>query len=88
MPAGCQRRCGGSSEPLSDKLARSKGVICPPAGVMVASYLEKAIDLEIMAADEPDPKLKASLLQIVAAYRKLAHERAARLKAQPSLQSK
>ena len=24
---------GGSSEPLSDKLARSKGVICPPAGV-------------------------------------------------------
>ena len=25
--------CGGSSEPLSDKLARSKGVICPPAGV-------------------------------------------------------
>jgi hypothetical protein len=37
-------------------------------------YLEKAIDLEIMAADEPDPKLKASLLQIVAAHRKLAHE--------------
>jgi hypothetical protein len=37
-------------------------------------YLEKAIDLEIMAADEPDPKLKASLLQIVAADRKLAHE--------------
>jgi hypothetical protein len=27
---------------------------------MVASYLEKAIDLEIMAADEPDPKLKAT----------------------------
>jgi hypothetical protein len=24
---------GGSSEPLSDKLAQSKGVICPPAGV-------------------------------------------------------
>ena len=24
---------GGSSAPLSDKLARSKGVICPPAGV-------------------------------------------------------
>jgi hypothetical protein len=24
---------GGSSEPLSDKLARSKGIICPPAGV-------------------------------------------------------
>jgi hypothetical protein len=24
---------GGSSEPLSDKLARSKGVICPPAVV-------------------------------------------------------
>src|SRR5947209_13770587 len=37
-------------------------------------YLEKAIDLEITAADEPEPKLKASLLQIVAAHRKLAHE--------------
>ena len=24
---------GGSSEPLSDKLDRSKGVICPPGGV-------------------------------------------------------
>jgi hypothetical protein len=24
---------GGSSQPLSDKLADSKGVICPPAGV-------------------------------------------------------
>jgi hypothetical protein len=24
---------GGNSEPLSDKLAQSKGVICPPAGV-------------------------------------------------------
>jgi hypothetical protein len=24
---------GGSSEPLSDKLAQSKGVICPPANV-------------------------------------------------------
>jgi hypothetical protein len=24
---------GGSSAPLSDKLAQSKGVICPPAGI-------------------------------------------------------
>jgi hypothetical protein len=24
---------GGSSQPLSDKLAQSKGVICPPSGV-------------------------------------------------------
>ncbi len=24
---------GGSSEPLSDKLAQSRGVICPPSGV-------------------------------------------------------
>jgi hypothetical protein len=55
---------------------------------MVASYLEKAIDLEIVAADEPDPKLKASLLEIVAAYRKLAHERAARLKLSLPAQSK
>ena len=24
---------GGNNEPLSDKLAQSKGVICPPAGI-------------------------------------------------------
>jgi hypothetical protein len=24
---------GGGSEPLSDKLAQSKGIICPPAGI-------------------------------------------------------
>ena len=24
---------GGSSQPLSDKLAQSKGVICPPSGI-------------------------------------------------------
>jgi hypothetical protein len=48
----------------------------------------RTVDLEIVAADEPDPKLKASLLEIVAAYQKLAHERAARLKLSLRPQSK
>jgi hypothetical protein len=39
---------GGSSEPLSDKLARSKGVICPPAGV----------DREMQVAPPSDGRLK------------------------------
>ena len=47
---------------------------------LVAAYLEKAIDFENMGADEPDPKLKASLIGLAAAYRKLANERAVRLK--------
>jgi hypothetical protein len=37
MPAGREGRAanrgGGGSGPLSDKLAQSKGVICPPAGI-------------------------------------------------------
>ena len=43
---------GGSSAPLTDKLARSKGVICPPAGidrdttmfVTLHVYIEELID--------------------------------------------
>jgi hypothetical protein len=38
--------------------------------------MENAIDLEIMAADEADPKLKASLVGLAAFYRKVADERA------------
>ena len=39
---------GGGSESLSDKLARSKGVICPPAGV----------DREMQVAPPDGGKLK------------------------------
>jgi hypothetical protein len=31
---------------------------------MVASYLEKAVDLEIVAADEPDPKNRGCVPEI------------------------
>jgi hypothetical protein len=43
---------------------------------MVAEYLEKALNFEHLAANEPDPKLKADLAAQATAYRKLAAERA------------
>jgi hypothetical protein len=43
---------------------------------MVAEYLEKALDLEHLAAAETDPKLKADLTKQAEAYRKLAAKRA------------
>ena len=49
---------------------------------MLAEYLEKAITFEQMAAMEKDGALKASLEKQAAAYRKLAAERARRLKLQ------
>jgi hypothetical protein len=54
---------------------------------MLAEYLEKAINFELMAAEEKDERLKASLLAQAAAYRRLAAKRAARLKLAPSPQS-
>ena len=42
---------------------------------MVAEYLEHALDFERMAADEPNPELKANLERQAANYRKLAAER-------------
>jgi hypothetical protein len=52
---------------------------------MLAEYLERAINFELMAAEEKDERLKASLLaQAAAAYRRLAAKRAARLKLAPS----
>jgi hypothetical protein len=47
---------------------------------MLAEYLEKAITFEQMAAQEKDHVLRASLEKQAAAYRKLAAERAKRLK--------
>jgi hypothetical protein len=46
---------------------------------MIAQYLEKAIDFEKMALKEKDLRLKDSLLNLAAAYRKLADERARKL---------
>lgn len=47
---------------------------------MIAEYLEHALKFEPMAAQEADPKLKASLQTQAIAYRKLAEKRAADLK--------
>jgi hypothetical protein len=49
-----------------------------PTMKMLAEYLDKAINFEQMAAGEPDPTLKASLLAQATAYRKLATDRANR----------
>ena len=50
---------------------------------MVADYLEKALDLERLAAAENNPELKASLMKQAEAYRKLAAKRALREKLTP-----
>jgi hypothetical protein len=50
---------------------------------MVAEYLERALQFERMAAQEADPKLKASLEAQAVAYRKLAEKRAAERKLPP-----
>lgn len=39
-------------------------------------YLERAVQLEKLAADETDPKFKAQLLKQAESYRKLAHKQA------------
>ena len=48
---------------------------------IVAEYLDKAIAFEQMAAREKDAKLQADLEGQAMAYRKLATERAKKLKA-------
>jgi hypothetical protein len=45
---------------------------------LLTEYLERAISLEGLAADEQDSKFKAELLNQAAAYRKLAARRAAK----------
>jgi hypothetical protein len=47
---------------------------------MIAEYLEHALQFEKMALEETDPALKLSLANQAVAYRKLADERAERLK--------
>ena len=43
---------------------------------LLTEYLERAVTLERMAADEPDSTFKTQLLAQAAAYRKLAAKRA------------
>jgi hypothetical protein len=43
---------------------------------LLTEYLERAISLERMAADEPDSTFRTQLLDQAAAYRKLAAKRA------------
>jgi hypothetical protein len=50
---------------------------------MIAEYLDHALHFERLAADETDEALRESLRQQAIAYRKLAAERAARLKLPP-----
>ena len=47
---------------------------------MLAEYLEKAITFEKLAAAEKDAQLRAELEKQALAYRKLATERARKLK--------
>ena len=50
---------------------------------MIAEYLDHAIEFDRLAATEPNPALKESLLNQAIAYRKLAAERAMRLGLSP-----
>jgi hypothetical protein len=50
---------------------------------LVAEYLAEAVKFDRMAAEATDPKLKQSLQDQAAAYRKLAEKRAADLKLPP-----
>jgi hypothetical protein len=46
---------------------------------LVSEYLEQAVHFEQLAAEEPDPKLKAELEAQAVAYHKLAAKRAQQL---------
>ena len=46
---------------------------------MIAEYLEHALQFERLAAEEPNPDLRAQLEKQAAAYRKLAAERTKKL---------
>ena len=50
---------------------------------MIAEYLEHALQFERLAAAETDSTLKEALAKQALAYRKLAAERAERLKLPP-----
>jgi hypothetical protein len=46
---------------------------------MLTEYLDRAVNLERLAASEPDSQFKTELLNQAAAYRKLATHRAEQL---------
>jgi DICT domain-containing protein len=46
---------------------------------MIAEYLDHAVQFELLAHTEENPKLKADFEQQAAAYRKLAAERSKKL---------
>jgi hypothetical protein len=50
---------------------------------MIAEYLEHAVQFELLARTEENPKLKAELEKQAAAYRKLAAERSKQLGLKP-----
>jgi hypothetical protein len=50
---------------------------------MIAEYVERAVHFDRMAAVETDSKLKQSVEQQAAAYRKLAEKRAIEIKLAP-----
>jgi hypothetical protein len=52
---------------------------------MIAEYLERALQFELLAAAETNPKLKADLQKQATAYRKLAAERTKQLEAEAAL---
>ena len=52
---------------------------------MIAEYLEHALQFERLAAEEPNPDLRAQLAKQAAAYRKLAAERTQKLGLEPPL---
>jgi len=43
---------------------------------LLAEYLERAVQLELLAASEPDSTFKSQLLEQAGSYRKLAAKRA------------
>ena len=63
-------------------MLRMEGALVCGVGTvqMIAQYMEHALAFEKMAAEETDSALKESLIKQVLAYRKLAAERAERLK--------
>jgi hypothetical protein len=50
---------------------------------MIAEYLDHAVQFDLLARTEENPKLKADFEQQAAAYRKLAAERSKKLGLQP-----
>jgi hypothetical protein len=50
---------------------------------MIAEYLEHAVQFDLLARTEKNPKLKADFESQAAAYRKLAAERSKKLGLEP-----